>query len=142
MYLSFHFCLLFIKNQVAATLVLAAALPMTVISIMNSVDETWTLMFNRSDEAGKELARSLLVNKGGHRPVSLVGYSFGARIIYSCLKELSKLQHHWEEFQKVKEEDSESSQSDQLTAPQAPKKRISFLSKQHQQQKQIGRAHV
>lgn len=57
------------------------------------------MVIGRSDEAGKELARSLLINKGGHRPVTLVGYSFGARIIYSCLKALALYQDKWEEFQ-------------------------------------------
>jgi hypothetical protein len=66
---------------------------------MNIIDSTWTLVIDRADEAGKELARSLLINQGGHRPVTLVGYSFGARIIYSCLKELAQYQQKWEEYQ-------------------------------------------
>jgi hypothetical protein len=67
--------------------------------MMNSIDETWTLVMDRADEAGQELARSLLVNSGGHRPVTLVGYSFGARIIYVCLKELARYQQKWEDYQ-------------------------------------------
>jgi Protein of unknown function (DUF726) len=66
---------------------------------MNSIDETWTLVMDRADEAGQELARSLLVNTGGHRPVTLVGYSFGARIIYECLKALAYYQQKWEDYQ-------------------------------------------
>jgi Protein of unknown function (DUF726) len=67
--------------------------------MMNSIDETWTLVMDRADEAGQELARSLLVNNGGHRPVTLVGYSFGARIIYRCLQELARYQQKWEDYQ-------------------------------------------
>ena len=67
--------------------------------MMNTIDETWTLVMDRADEAGQELARSLLVNKAGHRPVTLVGYSFGARIIYVCLKELAQYQQKWEDYQ-------------------------------------------
>ena len=66
---------------------------------MKSIDGTWTLVMDRADQAGKELARSLLVNKGGQRPISLVGYSFGARIILKCLKELAQYQQKWEDFQ-------------------------------------------
>jgi hypothetical protein len=63
------------------------------------IDGTWTLAVERADEAGKELARSLLFSRAGHRPVTLVGYSFGARTVYSCLKELARYQEKWEDFQ-------------------------------------------
>lgn len=66
---------------------------------MGSIDGTWTLVIERADEAGKELARSLLFNNAGHRPVTLVGYSFGARVILSCLKELAQYQQKWEDYQ-------------------------------------------
>lgn len=62
------------------------------------IDGTWTLAVERSDEAGKELAKSLLFSRAGHRPVTLVGYSFGARMIYSCLKELARYQEKWEDY--------------------------------------------
>ena len=41
--------------------------------------------------AGKELARALLARKEDRRPVTLVGYSLGARMIFVCLRELVKL---------------------------------------------------
>jgi len=62
------------------------------------IDGTWTLAVERADEAGKELARSLLFSRAGHRPVTLVGYSFGARTIYACLKELARYQEKWEDY--------------------------------------------
>jgi len=62
------------------------------------IDGTWTLAVERSDEAGKELARSLLFTRAGHRPVTLIGYSFGARTIYACLKELARYQEKWEDL--------------------------------------------
>lgn len=61
------------------------------------IDGTWTLAVERSDAAGKELARSLLFSRAGRRPVTLVGYSFGARAIYACLKELARYQEKWED---------------------------------------------
>jgi len=63
------------------------------------IDGTWTLAVERADEAGRELARSLLLSRAGHRPVTLVGYSFGARTIYGCLKELARYQEKWEDYQ-------------------------------------------
>jgi len=87
-----------LRQTVASPLIFAAALPSAVISGLNSIDEPWNLAIERSDAAGKELARILLSNcAGGRRPVTLVGYSFGARIIFSCLKELAKYQVKWEE---------------------------------------------
>lgn len=62
------------------------------------IDGPWTLAIERSDEAGKELAVSLLESHAaGHRPISLVGYSFGARVIYACLVELARHQRIWED---------------------------------------------
>jgi len=39
----------------------------------------------------------------GRRPVSLIGFSFGARVIYKCLKEIGRHQREW---LKKKENDS------------------------------------
>merc|ERR1719370_1507666 len=43
---------------------------------------------NRSTLAGKQLAHVLLSREQGKRPVSLIGFSLGARVIYACLEEL------------------------------------------------------
>ena len=43
---------------------------------------------NRSTLAGKQLAHVLLAREQGKRPVSLIGFSLGARVIYACLEEL------------------------------------------------------
>ena len=53
----------------------------------------------RADRAGVELAKSLIDSGAGHRPVVLVGFSMGARVIYSCLKELTRQQELWEDEQ-------------------------------------------
>jgi Protein of unknown function (DUF726) len=62
------------------------------------IDGTWTLVVERADEAGRELAQSLLFSCAGNRPIALVGFSFGGRVIYSCLKELARLQEKWEDY--------------------------------------------
>jgi hypothetical protein len=92
----------------------------------SKIDEKWTLAAERSDEAGILLAECLLNSDAGHRPVSkflprssllcsllancrcsasvgLVGFSFGARIILSCLKELARYQGIWERQQESRE---------------------------------------
>lgn len=94
-----------LKYTVLTGIVSAVALPVGLLQICNLIDGPWTLAIERSDEAGKELAVSLLESRAaGHRPVSLVGYSFGARVIYACLIELAHHQILWEDQQKQLEE--------------------------------------
>ncbi|CAB9528307.1 Transmembrane and coiled-coil domain-containing protein 4 [Seminavis robusta] len=85
-----------LRQTALHTLLSAVALPYAMVNAANLIDGTWTLAVERADEAGKELARSLLYSRAGHRPVTLVGFSFGARAIYSCLKELARYQEKWE----------------------------------------------
>jgi hypothetical protein len=91
-----------IKFTAMATLMTAVALPALLVSGANMIDGNWSLIRERSDEAGIELARSLLYSRGGNRPVTLVGFSFGARAIYSCLNELARYQELWEEYHERK----------------------------------------
>lgn len=87
-----------LKYTALTGIVSAVALPVGLLQICNMIDGPWTLAIERSDEAGKELAVSLLESHAaGHRPISLVGYSFGARVIYACLVELARHQRIWEE---------------------------------------------
>ena len=87
-----------LKHTALSGLLSMVAWPVALVNAANMIDGTWTLAVERSDEAGKELARSLLFSRAGHRPVTLVGYSFGARVVYSCLKELARIQEKWEEW--------------------------------------------
>jgi hypothetical protein len=74
----------------------ACSLPIAVLAAANKIDSTWTLACNRADEAGKGLAKTLLEASSGNRPITLIGFSMGARVIYSCLMELGKEQIEWE----------------------------------------------
>mmetsp|Transcript_31828 Transcript_31828/g.48711 ORF Transcript_31828/g.48711 Transcript_31828/m.48711 type:complete len:892 (-) Transcript_31828:69-2744(-) len=88
-----------LKQTALSTLLTAVAIPYAMVNVSNMIDSTWTLAVERADEAGVELARSLLHSKAGQRPVNLVGFSMGARTIYSCLKELARQQELWEAHQ-------------------------------------------
>lgn len=88
-----------LKHTALSTLLSAFAWPYALVNAANMIDGTWTLAVERADAAGKELARSLLFSSAGHRPVTLVGYSFGGRAVYSCLKELARYQELWEDKQ-------------------------------------------
>uniref|UniRef100_A0A1I8FK00 DUF726-domain-containing protein n=1 Tax=Macrostomum lignano TaxID=282301 RepID=A0A1I8FK00_9PLAT len=45
---------------------------------------------NRAVEGGKVLADVLLSREYGQRPVTLIGFSMGAKLIFSCLQELAE----------------------------------------------------
>jgi Protein of unknown function (DUF726) len=87
-----------LKFTALSALAAAMALP-ALKGAANMIDGTWTLVVERADEAGRELAQSLMFSSAGNRPVSLVGFSFGARVVYSCLKELARYQAKWEDYQ-------------------------------------------
>jgi len=86
-----------LRHTALTTLLAAIALPVALISAANMLDETWSLAITRAEQAGLELANCLLESKSGRRPVTFIGFSMGARVIYSCLKELARLQEKWED---------------------------------------------
>ncbi|MED6118367.1 hypothetical protein PIB30_002074 [Stylosanthes scabra] len=70
---------------VLSTLVAALAWPATLVSAFDFIDSRWAIAVDRSDKAGKVLADILLKGLQGNRPVTLVGFSLGARVIFKCL---------------------------------------------------------
>ena len=90
-----------LKQTVLSTFLHAVIWPTYLLNLANMIDGEWTLAVERADEAGRELAKTLLYSRAGRRPVVLIGFSFGARVIYSCLKELSRIQEEWEDYQEL-----------------------------------------
>eukprot|EP00934_Nitzschia_sp_Nitz4_P009283 Nitzschia sp. Nitz4//scaffold4_size323378//124331//127668//NITZ4_000651-RA/size323378-snap-gene-0.414-mRNA-1//1//CDS//3329553372//9273//frame0 len=91
-----------LRQTVLSTFLAAIVWPSYLLNVANMIDGDWTLAVERADQAGKEMAKTLLLSRAGQRPVTLVGFSFGARIIYSCLKELARYQGDWEVYQDMK----------------------------------------
>ncbi|BBN11567.1 hypothetical protein MPTK1_5g13000 [Marchantia polymorpha subsp. ruderalis] len=75
---------------VLAGLVAALAWPVALLSATDWIDSRWTIAVDRADKAGKILAKCLLGGSQGNRPVTLIGFSLGARVIFSCLEYLAK----------------------------------------------------
>ena len=73
-----------------ATLVGALTFPVALLAVADWIDNPWSVAFSKSKEAGLVLADCLASGNHGHRPVTLIGYSLGARVIYYALKELVK----------------------------------------------------
>ena len=63
--------------------------PILLTKLSYLIDNPWAVSQARADLAGLILADSLIDRNLGARPVTLVGFSLGARVIFSCLKELS-----------------------------------------------------
>lgn len=70
---------------------LASAMwPIALVQVARVVDNPFSVAKARSEKAGEVLADALINRAQGERPVTLIGYSLGARIIYTCLMTLAK----------------------------------------------------
>ncbi|KAI1306367.1 hypothetical protein F5Y03DRAFT_354555 [Xylaria venustula] len=78
-----------IKRTVFAAL-MAGLWPMSLTNAGRIIDNPWSIASQRAQKAGEVLADALINKAQGERPVTLVGYSLGARVIYVCLQELAK----------------------------------------------------
>ncbi|TAQ85311.1 hypothetical protein B7494_g6375 [Chlorociboria aeruginascens] len=78
-----------LKRTVLATL-WSALWPVYLLKIAASIDNPFSVAKNRSEKAGEVLADALVNKTQGERPVTLVGYSLGARVVYSCLNSLAE----------------------------------------------------
>ena len=67
-------------------LIAAVAWPAGLLGLASVIDNPWGVCCRRSAQVGKQLAEVLLSRVQGQRPVTLVGYSVGARVIYYCLR--------------------------------------------------------
>ncbi|KAL8791133.1 MAG: hypothetical protein Q9195_006030 [Heterodermia aff. obscurata] len=78
-----------IKQTVFAEL-MSAMWPVALVKVARVVDNPFTLAKTRADKAGRVLAEALINRTQGERPVTLIGYSLGARVIWSCLTALAE----------------------------------------------------
>ncbi|RQM05010.1 hypothetical protein DH86_00003744 [Scytalidium sp. 3C] len=78
-----------IKRTIFASL-MEALWPLSILKISKIIDNPFSVAKNRADKAGLVLADALISKAQGERPVTLIGYSLGARVIYSCLMSLAE----------------------------------------------------
>ena len=74
---------------ILGALMSALTLPMALTKLSYLIDNPWAVSQARADMAGLILADSLIDRNLGARPITLVGFSLGARVIFACLKELA-----------------------------------------------------
>ncbi|KAK4128370.1 DUF726-domain-containing protein [Parathielavia appendiculata] len=79
-----------LASTILMSLMAALQLPVVLTKLSYLIDNPWTVSLDRATMAGLILADSLIDRNLGTRPVTLVGYSLGSRVIFSCLQELAK----------------------------------------------------
>ncbi|KAJ3023945.1 hypothetical protein HKX48_009153 [Thoreauomyces humboldtii] len=78
-----------LQATVLSALMLGLAGPLWVMKLSYLVDNPWGIGLSKANKAGKVLADTLIQGKQENRPVTLIGYSLGARVIFHCLLELA-----------------------------------------------------
>ncbi|XP_051192643.1 uncharacterized protein [Lolium perenne] len=76
-------------QTVLSGIISAFAWPATIITAAEFIDSKWSIAIDRTDKVGKMLADVLLKGLQGSRPVTLIGFSLGARVVFKCLEELA-----------------------------------------------------
>ncbi|KAI9655634.1 MAG: hypothetical protein M1829_000633 [Trizodia sp. TS-e1964] len=77
-------------STVLVALMASLQLPLVLTKLSYLIDNPWTVSLDRAQAAGLIFADSLIDRNLGTRPITLVGYSLGSRLIFSCLRELAK----------------------------------------------------
>lgn len=78
-----------IKRTVFASL-MAGLWPLALLKVGRIIDNPFSIANTRATKAGAVLADALINKAQGERPVTLVGYSLGAKVIFACLKKLAE----------------------------------------------------
>ncbi|XP_070560790.1 transmembrane and coiled-coil domain-containing protein 4-like [Ptychodera flava] len=79
-----------LKYTILSGLLAALAWPAAVLSVASVIDNPWGVAMQRAKEVGRQLAEVLISKQQGNRPVTLIGFSLGAKVIYNCLEEMSQ----------------------------------------------------
>lgn len=78
-----------IKHTVFAALA-AGLWPLGLLKVSRIIDNPWSVASYRAQKAGEVLADAIINKAQGERPVTLVGYSLGAKVIFTCLQRLAE----------------------------------------------------
>ncbi|KAI9019906.1 hypothetical protein DFJ74DRAFT_769563 [Hyaloraphidium curvatum] len=71
-------------------LMLGLTLPMWMLKLGYALDNPWGIGLTKAKKAGQVLADAIAAQAQGYRPVTLVGFSLGARVVFYCLLELAQ----------------------------------------------------
>lgn len=77
-------------STILTALMAGLSLPIVLTKLAYLIDNPWTVSLARADAAGLILADSIIDRNLGMRPITLVGFSLGSRVIFAALRELAK----------------------------------------------------
>ena len=81
------------KKEIVSRTILAemmsAMWPLALLKVSRVIDNPFSVAKSRAEKTGAVLADALVNRAQGERPVTLIGYSLGARVIYACLHSLA-----------------------------------------------------
>ncbi|KAI9316420.1 hypothetical protein BX666DRAFT_2044375, partial [Dichotomocladium elegans] len=80
-----------LAHTIMGALLAGLAWPLALTKLGYLVDNPWHNGLDRARLAGLVLADTIMNRNLGARPVTLVGYSLGARVIFFCLVELARM---------------------------------------------------
>ncbi|CDS06699.1 hypothetical protein LRAMOSA09226 [Lichtheimia ramosa] len=80
-----------LAHTIMGALLAGLAWPLALTKLGYLVDNPWNNGLDRARLAGLILADSIMNRNLGARPVTLIGYSLGARVIFYCLLELARV---------------------------------------------------
>ena len=80
-----------IGHTVFAGVASSVSWPAILLSGASFIDNPWSVLKERAQIAGKELAAILLSREHGRRAVTLIAYSTGTCVVLECLKELDRM---------------------------------------------------
>ncbi|CAN0365163.1 unnamed protein product, partial [Discosporangium mesarthrocarpum] len=78
------------KRSALAPVLTASAWPVSLLEAASGLDDPWGVVRGRAREAGRLLAGVLVSRPQGSRPVTLLGYSMGAKVVFNCLEALAE----------------------------------------------------
>ncbi|KAL9099523.1 MAG: hypothetical protein Q9163_004992, partial [Psora crenata] len=76
-------------STILVALMASLQLPIVLTKLSYLIDNPWTVSMGRANAAGLILADSLIDRNLGARPITLVGFSLGSRVIFAALRELA-----------------------------------------------------
>ncbi|KAL1965579.1 hypothetical protein VTN77DRAFT_5663 [Rasamsonia byssochlamydoides] len=79
-----------LSRTIFAQIMSAVMLPVALLKVARVVDNPFSVAKARADKAGEVFADALINKAQGERPVTLIGYSLGSRVVFSCLQSLAK----------------------------------------------------